>query len=410
MILMVAAPMLYHPACGNGGGVLCFELLRRLAFDNEVHFLAFGRPGAGEETAMQALREVVRSVTVVPTPKTKLPRFLSGWTSTLVQLLSGLPREVRDLRSVEFRHALQALAARTKADAVMLQFPHLAQYVDAVPGVPCVIDVQDAAGVSRFREWRSASSNLLRKTLRGHAWWCWARYELRHYKRASSLMLLSESDHGVMRAFLPQVPAFLSPVAWTVPPLSAATRDSRCVLFMGNFSHAPNLDGLHWLLNDIWPLVRRQCPQAVLHVAGKNLPAGFVSDVDSGVIDLGFVPEVAPLLHRAAISLVPYRFGGGIKIKAIESMAHGCAVVATRVGSEGLQAQDGVHLLEADGAGHFAAAIVELLGKPERRAAIALAGRELVAERFSWDSKLEALLREIRALRWQVGQTGRQAA
>ena len=397
--LLVAAPMLYHPRCGNGGGVLCFELLRRLAAEAEVHFVAFGGgPGEDDAEALTALRAVARQVHVVPRPRP----WLGGPASMLLQLASGTPREVRDLRSETMRRRLSEVAAVAEVDCVLLQFPHMAQYADGFPGLPVVVDVQDACIVSRYREWRSSQTSgqsPWRRWQRLHSWWAWSRRELRDYARAQRLMALSETDLGVLRAFLPQVPAFLSPVAWdTVPALAAAPRPGGPVLLMGNFAHAPNADGLRWLLAEVWPRVRAQCPQARLQLAGRHLPAGLADDPAIGLEVLGFVDDVQSLLARAALSLVPYRFGGGIKIKALEAMAQGCPVVATRVGSEGLGGVDGVHLRVADEPDDFAAAVVGLLQAPALGEQLALQALALVSERFSWARKVEQLKVELRGL------------
>lgn len=399
--VLVVSPMLYHPGCGNGGGVVCFELLRRLAGRASVHFIGFSAGGPDEGAAMAALNGAARSVRTVPLPRP----LLRGWLSAVAQLLTGVPREVRDLRSARMHALLAQRVADLRPDVVLLQFPHMAQYVDAVGATPTVVDVQDACLVSRYREWRAARG-VLRRPMRLHTWLAWSRYELRHYARAGRLMALSDNDLGVLRAYLPGVPAFLSGPAWEVRTASPAAIGER-VLFMGNFAHAPNVDGLDWMLSAVWPLVRRSCPRATLQVAGANLPTGFASDSAAGVESMGFVPEVGGLLDAAALSVVPYRFGGGVKIKTLESMARGCPVVATRVGSEGLGVVDGVHLRVADGTEDFAAAIVALLQAPSRRHALADAARALVAARFSWDRKVDALLGEFRGL---VLESGRAAA
>ncbi len=397
--LLVAAPLLYHPRCGNGGGVLCFELLRRLAGRAEVHLVAFGgAPGEDEQPALAALRTVAHAVHVVPRP---VPA-VRGLASMLLQLASGVPRERRDLHSSAMHRRLAEVAAAARVDCVLLQFPHMAQYAPAVAGLPVVVDVQDACLVSRYREWRSsqaAGHSRWRQWQRLHSWWAWGRHELRDYAQAQRLMALSDTDLGVLRAFLPQVPAFLSPVAWEAAgPAAAAPRHGGPVLLMGNFAHAPNADGLRWLLAEVWPRVRAQCPQARLQLAGQHLPAGLADDPSIGLQVLGFVDEVQPLLAGAAVALVPYRFGGGIKIKALEAMSQGCPVVATRVGSEGLGAVDGVHLRVADTAEAFAAAVAGLLAAPALREQLARQALALVAERFSWAHKVERLLLELRGL------------
>ncbi len=395
--LLVAAPMLYHPRCGNGGGVLCFELLRRLATRTEVHFVGFGgAPGEDDTAALVALRAVAHRVHVVP----RLTPRLRGVASMLLQLATGMPRELRDLRSAAMRRCLSEVAAAVGVDCVLLQFPHMAQYAPALAGVPIVIDVQDACMVSRYREWRSsqaAGEGLVRQWQRLHSWWAWSRHELRDYAHAQRLMALTETDLGVLRAFLPQVPAFFSPVGWQPAAAPTVSVDGP-VLLMGNFAHAPNADGLRWLLTEVWPQVRARCPQARLQLAGLHLPPGLVDDPARGLQVLGFVDDVSPLWAGAAVALVPYRFGGGIKIKALEAMAQGCPVVATRVGSEGLGAVDGVHLRVADAPDEFAEAVASLLRSPALREQQALQALALVTERFSWAGKVEQLMLELRGV------------
>jgi hypothetical protein len=396
--LLVAAPMLYHPRCGNGGGVLCFDLLRHLAPHAELHFVGFGAgPGAAQadDEALQALQTVARSVLKVEPPAAR-----GGALGALQQLATGLPREVRDLRSATMRARLAEVAARERVHAVLLQFPHMAQYVDALPGRPVIIDVQDACMVSRYREWQASTGGLLRRWRRLHSWWAWARHERHCYRQAQGLMALSDTDLGVLRAFVPEVPAFLSGAAWetAAAPSGGAATPQAPVIFMGNFAHAPNADGLRWLLAEVWPRVRASCPQARLQVIGRNLPVGFGSDEQAGVQAVGFVEDLRPWLAAAAVSLVPYRFGGGIKIKALEAMAQGCPVVATRVGSEGLHAVDGVHMRIADEPQAFADAVVQLLQQPALRQQQARQALALVAARFSWAGKVEALLAELQGV------------
>ncbi len=390
--ILVVSPLPYHRACGNGGGVFCDEVLRRLAPHCDIHFLSFAQDATAEDAARADRAQAARSVTFVRWQ----PRHHSRALAWLHQLATLTPREASGHNQPAMHAALAAACRTHQPQLVLLQFPHMAQYVTSVPGVPVVIDVQDACMVSRYREWRATrGGGMLRRCKLLHSWAAWVRYEMAAYGRAQRLMALSDTDAGVLRAYVPGVPTFVSPVAWDVvlPPAGAAF--SQQVVFVGNFTHAPNRDGLEWLLAEVWPRVRGRCPQACLALAGPHLPPGPRSEAAAGVQRLGFVADAGALLAGAAVSVVPYRFGGGIKIKTLESMARGCAVVATTVGSEGLGVQDGVHLCIADGAEAFADAIADLLSSPERRNRLAQAGQALVAANFSWDAKINALLQQF---------------
>lgn len=396
--LVVAAPWPYHPACGIGGGVLCFSLLERLARLFEVHFVSFDQVPHDPEGGRRALARICASVTLVPLP---VPvRGLGDRWFQLAQVARRAPREVRDMQCPGMAEAIARLVAAHAPEAVLLQFPQMAQYATAAGAAPVVMDVQDVAAVSRWRECR-ATRGTLKRAARAVAWAAWARYELHHYARCDALLALSDNDLGVLRSFLPEVPAALSPVAIELRP-EAPPATAPHVAFIGNFDHAPNRDALAWLRGTIWPLVRARRRDAVLHVAGPGAPAPSASDAEEGVVVHGFVESLDAFYGAAQVAVVPYRFGGGTKIKALDAMARGCPLVATTVGAEGLRAVPGEHLRVADDAEGFAREILDLLGSEVARQRQAEAAREHLARHFSWEAKmagLAAVLREVRSRR-----------
>lgn len=406
--LVVVAPWPYHPTCGIGGGVVCFTLLERLAESFDIHFASFDQIPHDPEAGRLALSRVCASVTMVRMPEPV--RGLRDRMLQLAQALTGQPREVRDMASPEMAAAVARLAAAHDPVAVVLQFPQMAQYVGATAAAPVVMDVQDACMVSRYREWRRAVAPT-RRAARLAAWLAWTQYEHRWYGRADALLAISENDLGVLRSFFPEVPCFHSPVAAdpvVADPARGARRPAGSrVAFIGNFDHAPNRDALEWLVRDIWPRVRARDGTAELHVAGPGIPDWAGGHGDQGVVVRGFVESLGDFYAEAQVALVPYRFGGGTKIKALEAMAHGCPVVATTIGAEGLQVTPGVQLLVADDAPGFAEAVAGLLRSAEARDALAGAALAHLGRTFSWDAKVMALVEMLRTTR---GRWARQRA
>lgn len=389
-VVLVVTPWLYHLRCGIGGGVLCFHMLRWLARDCDLHYLSFDHTPNDPEEGKRALGEFCRSVSVVPPPGPV------GRVKALFDLVvRGVPRPVQNNASDAMRDAVTRRCHDVQPDVVLFQFPFVAQYIDAVPrGIPTLMDVQDACIVSRYREWRRAAR--LREQLRtGLGWLAWFRHEVRMYGRASGLLALSETDEGVLKAFVPDVPTWLSPVATDLPDLRRERPVPGRVAFVGNFGHAPNRDALAWLLDDLWDRIRTAQPQAELHVAGPGCPPSTPALEARGVHMLGFVDDVESYLAEAAVSIVPYRFGGGVKIKALEALARAVPVVATTVGAEGLHLVDREHARVVDGTDLFAAAVVDVLRDPMAADAMARRGRERVAERFSWSAKTRDLMKVI---------------
>ncbi|NGM18659.1 glycosyltransferase [Roseomonas stagni] len=396
--LIVVAPWPYHPACGIGGGVLCFELLRRLAHRFSIHFLCFDQVPHDREAGLRALGALCDSVTMVPLPAAE--GGLADKWGQLSQVPLRLPREARGMRSPAMAAALSRLARQWQPDAVLLQFPQMAQYADDAAGAPVVVDVQDAALVSRFREWRS-TEGVARRLTRLVAWLAWFRYELHWYARADGLVALSDNDHGVLRSFFPDRPCLLSPVAAEPRHLPPRGRDGYAA-FIGNFDHAPNRDALEWLLGTIWPMVRRAMPSLELHIAGPGIPAWAADEARDGVVIRGFVESLDDFYGAARVALVPYRFGGGTKIKALDAMARGCPVVATPIGAEGLGVTPGVEMEVAGDAVGFGAAVLRLCQDEGAAMRLAEAAHRHLARHFSWDSKvalLAGMLEEIGATR-----------
>jgi glycosyltransferase involved in cell wall biosynthesis len=107
-------------------------------------------------------------------------------------------------------------------------------------------------------------------------------------------------------------------------------------------------------------------------------------DGAAGITVTGWVDDVRPYAWRSGMSIVPLRMGGGTRLKIVEALAMGQAVVSTSVGCEGIAVEPGRNLVVADDPGAFAAAVVDLLRDPARAAAIGAAGRALAEQQYSW--------------------------
>ena len=174
------------------------------------------------------------------------------------------------------------------------------------------------------------------------------------------------------------------PLGVEVPPLAldgSGTESS--LLFVGSFEHPPNVDALRRIVEGILPAVHDAVPGARLVVVGASPPPELVDR--PGVSAAGDVESVVPYLEQAAVVLGPVWSGGGMRVKVLEALAAGKAVASTPLGVDGLDLQPGEHAVVGDDEGMLAREIVALLQDRVRRRRLGAAGRELVAERFSWD-------------------------
>ncbi len=154
------------------------------------------------------------------------------------------------------------------------------------------------------------------------------------------------------------------------------------LVFLGSGKHQPNLDGISYFLTEIWPKLHPQHPQLQLHITGiytDEFKAQFAAH--KGVVWAGFVNDLAAFLY-SAVSIVPIRLGSGIRVKILESMALGAAVVSTPMAAEGITAEAGAEMLIGADAEHFAAAVERLLNDPTLYHTISTQARAFVYRHY----------------------------
>lgn len=158
------------------------------------------------------------------------------------------------------------------------------------------------------------------------------------------------------------------------------------ILYVGAMYYAPNDDAVQYFITDILPRVRLSCPEAHLVVVGAQ-PSKQLRDMADGktVQVLGKVADVAPYLKESALSVVPLRIAGGTRLKILESLAHKKPVVSTTIGAEGLELENGKHILLEDAPLAFADSCIALLRDQALRMRMAEDGYEQVLKKYSWE-------------------------
>jgi glycosyltransferase involved in cell wall biosynthesis len=181
----------------------------------------------------------------------------------------------------------------------------------------------------------------------------------------------------------------------TTPP---ATRAGSRLVFVGALGYPPNADAVRWFVHEVLGDIRRSASDAVLRVVGAGEAA--VEDLRGieGVEILGRVDDLQPELDAATVAVVPIRSGSGTRLKVLEALANRLPIVATTLGAEGIDVDDGVHALLADDAPSFALACLRLVEDAELRAGLADAGERLWEECYRWSrirTELAGLARRV---------------
>ncbi|MGU7773632.1 methyltransferase domain-containing protein [Burkholderia sp. MR1-5-21] len=226
------------------------------------------------------------------------------------------------------------------------------------------------------------------------------RTEVQTVREADATIVVSRLEHDLLNELVPRANVHRIPIP-RLPTRSARTFSERSgVVFVGGFAHRPNIDAVKFLVEDIWPIVRRSQPTAELRIVGSSV-TDYVRSLDNpamGVKIVGFVENLGDVLDVARVSVAPLRFGAGIKGKVVSSLLHGLPCVLSKIASEGMGLVADEQVLEGEGAEEIAAAIVRLLEDPQLWQRVADAGFAAAVAEYSVETvadRLSALLDSI---------------
>jgi polysaccharide biosynthesis protein PslH len=178
-----------------------------------------------------------------------------------------------------------------------------------------------------------------------------------------------------------------------IKPIQRAS-GSLNILTMGTLYYPPNADGIRWFIQQVFPLVRQKLPSVKLTIVGKNPPKDFLklaANGNSGIFTTGFVPDLDPYFAESAITVIPVRAGGGMRVRILEAFARAAPVVTTTVGLEGIDAIPGTDVMIADNPEDFAKSVIDTLEDKELQQRLSINGRRLVEEKYDWQVVLRNL-------------------
>ncbi|MCE3267529.1 MAG: glycosyl transferase group 1 [Solirubrobacterales bacterium] len=398
----------------SGGRRREYELLRRLGRFDRIHVVAVSKTPEQDRRNAERLLEHCSSVEVFRAAGGSAPEAVGGGSP----VGSDAPQVARHCCPAAAKRIAELLRSE-EFDIVHVEgfylWPCLARV--RASSRPPVLLVEHNIEHSLWSQRACKTDGSERSRLEAAAV-ATRQEELRAWAEADLCAAVTPGDRAAIsaatgrRVFL--VADGFDHLAATGPVAATSHEGPPQAVMVGNFAYEPNADGARWCLEQIHPRVRDRVPDAELALVGSSPPEDLreAARLAPGVKLHADVESVVPHLDAAQVSLCPLRVGGGVKVKAIESLARGKAVVSTAVGIQGLEKARGKAVLVHDDADGFAAAVAELMEDRERRT-----GLERAAFRFArtelprWDDCAAALRRAYldlagsRAARRRFGET-----
>lgn len=394
-------PQLPYPP-HQGTAIRNFGLINGLVqHGHRVTLLSFVEPGQPppEETPLAGLCSLLIALPA-PAPRTRGQR--------LRDLILGHADMARRLWSPEFLGALRELLSSQTFDVIHFEGLEMATYLRPVwplilERCPDTLLIYDAHNAEFALQQRIAQQDL--RSLHRLPVAIYSAIQAGRLERFESLVCLtvdhvlacSRSDaHKLAQLRQPTpisvIPNAIDVGAYAEAGLEKAELPRPALVFTGKMDFRPNVDAVLWFATKILPRIRQAVPGAHFAIVGqKPHPRLDALRGDPAITLTGQVPDIQPYIGAADVYVAPLRMGSGTRLKLLEAMAMGRAVVSTRLGAEGLDAVNSRHLLLADTPADFAQAVITLLRDEDRRRRLGENAAALVRERYDWSAVIPRL-------------------
>ena len=369
-----------------------FQFIRALAgLGHQITLVALGADGAhADAQALEALTPYCTAAHVVPLSKR------AAALRCVLRVATPTPLWAAYCFSPEMERLLQALVTTQTFDVAHVEHLRAAHFAPILQGrLPLVFDAVDCITTLQEQLMRAGGRGALGRMVSWEEYVKLRRYEPKMAALFDRILITSEADSGCLQA-LAEARGLTLPIDvipngvdldYFQPPPDVPLQPGN-IVFSGKMSYAANRDAALYFCAAIFPVIRKEYPEATLTLAGSGPTPDLLALAarpDSGIEVTGYVPDLRPYLARAAAAVCPLRLGVGIQNKVLEAMAMGKALVATPLAIRPLQASaPGESLCVADTPLAFATQLLHLLKKPDEAARLGANARRYVETWHNW--------------------------
>ena len=254
-------------------------------------------------------------------------------------------------------------------DIVQLEMLYMTPYIDVIRKHSRAKVVLRSHNVEHLIWQRVAETtgNPLKRWYLGHLTRKLKNYEIGHLNRYDGVATISSKDEAFFRKKGCNIPLTTVPFGVDTGEYEAGKTEYEfpSLFHLGSMNWMPNEEGISWFIEHSWPLIHREFPDLKLYLAGRAMPDWLKNLRKPNVEVPGEVDDAREFIHSKAIMVVPLFSGSGIRIKIIEGMAMGKAIISTSIGAEGINYSHGQNILIADTPEAFLEAVKKCIsGKP----------------------------------------------
>ena len=391
MRTLVLTQIVVYPA-DAGPKVKTLQVLRYLAARHEVVYCTFVRSEQEVKDA-EKLQDICQRIETVPIRRSKVSdaRYLLESLATGDSFI--LHRDDR----AEMRAKVRQLLEEERIEVLHVDQLNMMRFVPDDWSGTVILDEHNAVWQVMERLQKGATNPLSRWLLKREVR-LMRKIEGAACRRAQVVLAVSTHDREALQEVAgTAVPIEVVPITVDAERFRTTweARDPQPnrLFTIGTMFWPPNSEGVLWWLREGYGHLRSLCPEVTYDIVGARPPQSLqtLAEQCAGVRLHGYVADAEPYWRQSTVLAVPLLSGGGVRVKILEAMAMGLPVVSTTVGCEGLDVQDGVHLLIADTPKDFAHACATVLQDKVLARSLAQNARELILEKYDANVALRGL-------------------
>lgn len=312
----------------------------------------------------------------------------------LLAMLCGESYHVKRYVSNDFAAKLREILEHEEFDVVHVESIFLTPYVPLIRKHSKAKVMLRAHNVEHLIWKRVAQSctNPFKRWYLKHLSLTLRAYELEHFNDYDGIVCITRNDADCFRSNGCRKPVTVIPFGVEFEDLPHVEAEPDSLFHIGAMDWLPNQESVRWLLEEVWPVVHAQVPQAKLYLAGRKMPERWMKATIDGVSVVGEVPDAMYFIGSKKINVVPLLSGSGIRVKIIEAMSVGKTVITTSVGAQGIDYTDGVNLLIANTPQEFASQIKHCLDDRDFCDSVGQSAARLIAEQYNSGKLADQLL------------------
>ena len=350
----------------SGGRIREFELIRRLGKNFKIYLCVITNPWQTDKKAINDLRSFctkIKLFKVAPSDKKQC---------------SSYSDQMKKHSSKKASYYISSLLRNEHFDVVHVEGYYLMQHLPIKLKIPILLVEHNIEYLLSLQRFNLAKTELEKFYYRSE-YLSTLKWERIFWRRARICVTLTKEDKMSMNQLEPDIDVRIIPNGKDHLKMKGEEALSICkdfivsdeyyrVLFVGNFTYGPNIDAAIYLSQFIFPIIIKYVPNSKLFLVGNAPPPEIWSLKSNRLIEVtGYVDSLFPFYHAAHVVVCPLRIGGGVKLKILEALSAGKAIVSTSIGAQGLDLMSRKPVIIADEVSDFAKKVVWLLLNPKER-------------------------------------------